>query len=154
MIRLFWLAVAVLTVLMAAIGVFWIQRSFVAVTVNGLSMSPAFETGDRVLIRRGSRGLRKGRVVVVVRPDIETGWGSKPLEDRDVDANRWYIKRAVALSGESFPEQMKKDGVVPAGHILVIGDNPRSVDSKQHGPCPTHQVLGVVVRRLTRSAAV
>ncbi|MCK8435624.1 hypothetical protein G3I77_22145 [Streptomyces sp. D2-8] len=153
MIRLFWLAVAVLTVLMAAIGVCWIQRSFVAVTVNGLSMSPAFETGDRVLIRRGSRGLRKGRVVVVVRPDIETGWGSKPLEDRDVDANRWYIKRAVALSGESFPEQMKKDGVVPAGHILVIGDNPRSVDSKQHGPCPTHQVLGVVVRRLARSTA-
>ncbi|MFG2129554.1 S24/S26 family peptidase [Streptomyces sp. NPDC048751] len=142
-----------MSLLVAAIGVFWIQRSFVAVTVNGLSMSPTFETGDRVLIRRGTRGLRKGRIVVVVRPDIETGWGRKPLVDRDVQVHRWYIKRAVALSGERYPEQVKKDGVVPDGHIMVIGDNPRSVDSKQHGPCPTHQILGVVVRRLARSTA-
>lgn len=151
---MFWWAVAAVPLLVAAIGVLWVKRSFVAVTVNGLSMSPTFATGDRVLIRRGSRGLRKGRVVVVVRPDIETGWGSEPLDDRDVDANRWYIKRAVALSGEPFPEQVEKDGVVPAGHIVVIGDNPRSVDSKQHGPCPRHQVLGVVVRRLARSTGV
>ena len=146
--------VAVASLLMAAAGVLWIQRSFVAVTVKGLSMSPTFETGDRVLVRRGTRGLRKGRVVVVVRPDIETGWGRNPLGDRDVDANRWYIKRAVALSGDRWPENLEKDGVVPAGHVLVIGDHFRSVDSKQHGPCPTHQVLGVVVRRLARSTAV
>ncbi|MDX3312766.1 S24/S26 family peptidase [Streptomyces sp. NPDC054884] len=146
--------VAVLSALLAVAVIFWIQRSFVAVTVNGLSMSPAYKTGDRVLIRRGTRGLHKGRIVVVVRPDIETGWGRNPLVVRDVQAHRWYIKRVVALGGERYPEKLDRDGAVPQGHVMVVGDNPRSVDSKQHGPCPTHQILGIVVRRLPRPADV
>jgi signal peptidase I len=137
----------------AATAALWVQRNFVAVTVNGLSMSPTYDSGDRVLIRRGIRGLRRGQIVVVARPDRETGWDRSPLLSRDVDTTRWYIKRAVALGGDRYPLEVSSEGVVPAGHLVVIGDNPVSVDSKQHGPCPAHQVLGVVVRKLPRRPA-
>ncbi|QTE01323.1 S26 family signal peptidase [Streptomyces cyanogenus] len=151
MVRVLWLmTLAVLGVFAVAMAIFWARRNLVAVTVNGLSMSPTFTTGDRVLVRRGTGGLRRDRIVVVARPDRRNGWGTTPLISRDVDSSRWYIKRAVALGGDRYPSQAPADGVVPAGHLMVIGDNPVSVDSKQHGPCPAHQVLGVVVRRLPR----
>lgn len=182
---------------LAAVGAvgaaaYYVHRTFVAITVDGGSMLPTLKSGDRVLIRRGRTGLKRGQIVVIKEPGIASltnrprwdavkgevvlegavaametaapsveddaeaattpktpGWHGNTPATRDLDASGWYIKRVVALPGDRMPDRVKGFGDrVPAGHIIVIGDHPLSGDSKQHGPCPIHQVLGVVVRRM------
>ncbi|MUL40256.1 hypothetical protein FZ103_03520 [Streptomonospora sp. PA3] len=146
-----------LDVLLAGIGAavpavaasaWWTARHYAAVTVEGESMSPALHTGDRVLIRRGARRAGRGAVVVVVRPRIESGWRNDAPASGGLAGGDWSIKRVAAAAGDPYPESMRRAGTVPEGHIAVLGDNPVSVDSKQHGPCPEERVLGVVIRRL------
>lgn len=109
-------------------------------------MSPALEPGDRVLMRRGVRGLRAGVLVVVARPDEITGWTAGAVLDTDLSVADRFVKRVAAVAGEWYPAAMRRGGVVPHGHVVVLGDHPHSVDSKQYGPCPLDQVLGVEVR--------
>ncbi|MEU4357525.1 S26 family signal peptidase [Streptomyces virginiae] len=131
----------------------WARQSLAAITVSGHSMSPTLTTGDRVLVRLGTRGLHRGRIVVVARPDSDAGWAeAEPIGKRDLAAGRWYIKRATAVAGDAYPFGVGRTDLVPPGHIALIGDNPVSVDSKQYGPCPEHQVLGVMLLRLRRAS--
>lgn len=143
-----WIALGALSLITAIAG--WIRHTFVAITVEGDSMLPALGPGDRVLVRRGSRGVRRHRIIVIASPSPEQGWSRNPPAGRDVDAIDWIIKRVVALEGDPYPPEVNRSGDVPDNHVIVIGDSPYSDDSKQHGPCPTNQILGVVVRRLQR----
>ncbi|MFF5335747.1 S26 family signal peptidase [Streptomyces sp. NPDC013181] len=136
-------AAAAGAVLVAGLGAWWVRRTFVAVTVRGYSMMPTLSPGTRVLIRRGTRGVRKGRIVVVACPEPDTAWRGKAPITGDLTATEWYIKRAVALEGEPF-----RGEPVPAGFLAVVGDNRYSDDSRRFGPCPMDQVLGTVVRTL------
>ncbi|MEU5980129.1 S26 family signal peptidase [Streptomyces sp. NPDC047315] len=126
-----------------AVAAWRVRRCYVAVTVRGPSMEPTLTHGDRVLIRRGARGLRRGDIVVVARPDLETSWRQRPPVSGDLTATEWFIKRAVALAGDPFAGEP-----VPAGHLAAVGDGPYSDDSRNHGACPVDQVLGIVIRRL------
>ncbi|MFE9661960.1 S26 family signal peptidase [Streptomyces sp. NPDC005955] len=140
------LAVAAVTAgTVAAVAAWRVRTGYVAVTVRGGSMLPTLRDGDRVLIRRGARGLRRGDIVVVACPDVDTAWRGKPPVSGDLSATEWYIKRAVALAGDPFQERP-----VPAGELAVVGDSVFSTDSRHFGPCPQDQVLGVVVRTLSR----
>ena len=138
----------------AASAAVWVRRQFVAITVEGMSMSPALYDGEKVLIRRGIRGLQPGRIVVLSRPDPVSGWRHNPPAGRDLDATSWYIKRVVAVGGEPYPKGVSRSGLVPSGHVVVVGDHPHSEDSKQHGPCPIDQILGIQVRKLSVSSPV
>jgi signal peptidase I len=136
----------------AAVVLRWARRTFVVVKVSGFSMAPTFAPGDRVLVRRcHPQAVRTGRVVVVVQPDRQLGWVDAvgPLGERT-----WNIKRVVAVAGEPVPSAVRDapavDGrtAVPAGALVVLGDNPESADSKQYGFCPANALLGVAVRRI------
>ncbi|MFD9717187.1 S26 family signal peptidase [Streptomyces sp. NPDC059076] len=140
---------AVLLCAVAALAAWWVRRRYVAVTVRGASMLPTLSDRDRVLIRRGRRGLRRNDIVVVACPDSMTSWRQRPPVSGDLAATEWFIKRAVALAGDPFGSEP-----VPAGHLAVVGDGVHSDDSRSHGPCPVDQVLGVVVRVLSRAAPV
>ncbi|MFE3519087.1 S26 family signal peptidase [Streptomyces sp. NPDC059166] len=129
------------------VGAAAIRRTFMLISVIGESMSPTYNTGDRVLIRRGSRSIRRGQVVVVIRPAGETGWAKSQELEINAMTRTWSIKRVAAIGGDDYPTQVRGQGKVPAGHILVIGDDPLSIDSKRHGPCPRNQVIGVLVAR-------
>ncbi|WP_345556297.1 S26 family signal peptidase [Streptomonospora halophila] len=135
-------------VLAALAALSWAGRRYAAITVEGHSMRPALESGDRVLIRRGARRAGRGSIVVVVRPRIQSGWTESGPVERRLAGGEWSIKRVVAVAGDPYPEPIDRPGLVPEGHIAVLGDDPVSVDSKHHGPCPRDRVLGVVVRRL------
>ncbi|MFD0555544.1 hypothetical protein FB566_0750 [Stackebrandtia endophytica] len=141
-------------ILAGAASAVWVRRQYVAITVEGMSMSPALYDGEKVLIRRGIRGLQPGRIVVLSRPDPLSGWRHNPPAGRDLDATSWYIKRVVAVGGQPYPENVPHSGVVPSGHVVVVGDHPFSEDSKQHGPCPIDQILGVQVRKLSVTSPV
>jgi signal peptidase I len=115
-----------------------VRQRYLAVRVEGTSMSPTYAPGEVVLVRRGHRGLRVGDVVVVERPPVEAD-GPGPT------GQRWLIKRVAAVGGDPVPAAVTGYGtVVPPGMIVVLGDSPvRGFDSRSVGFLAVERVLGV-----------
>ncbi|MDP9798691.1 signal peptidase I [Catenuloplanes nepalensis] len=148
-------AIAAVTVAILAAaggGLGWARRRLIVVTVVGMSMSPAYRAGDRLLVRRVPvRRLRIGQVVVVRYPD-RAGRRSRRTGDARPE---WIVKRIRALPGDPMPGDVRAasdedDSVVPPGRLVVLGDNAESSDdSRQFGPVPSTEVIGAVLRRLS-----
>jgi nickel-type superoxide dismutase maturation protease len=84
--------------------------------IEGSSMEPTFQAGDRLTALRRWRRVRVGDVVVLRDPR---------------DHQRWIIKRCVAKVGPS---------------IDVRGDNPAaSTDSREFGPVRDRDVIYLVL---------
>lgn len=90
------------------------------VVVDGRSMVPAFEPGDRLLVVR-----------------LPRWW---PVQPGDV----------VAFADPRAPDRMlvKRVGETGDGRVTVVGDNlAESTDSRQFGPVDRHEVWGRVCYR-------
>jgi signal peptidase I len=148
-------AVAVAVLLVAVL-----RRRLVVVDVDGISMLPTIEPGDRVIVRRASIDmLRRGQLVVVERPRREGGWVWPPLAKRIVE-REWMIKRVAALPGDAVPPDVAVQApklagpAVPPGCLLLLGDNAEaSVDSRDIGYVPAERLLGIVLRGWRRVPA-
>lgn len=114
-------------------GLFLSSRAvFTTATVVGSSMSPALRDGQRLLIVYARwRHVRLGDVIVFTNP-------------RKHAEPPYLIKRVVAKSGEVSPFD---HALVPPHHVIVRGDNPVSLDSRQLGPINECDILGVCVRQ-------
>lgn len=135
----------------AVLAVCWAgaARRLLVVTVRGTSMAPTHHHGDRLLVRR-TRTVRRGQVVVALRPRSPAVW----REDRH---SPLIVKRVAAMPGEpvpfgSVPRLAKgREARVPTGCVVLLGDNAAaSVDSRQLGFFPLGDVLGVVSWSLPR----
>lgn len=119
--------------------------------VDGTSMLPTFQNGDRLVVNRLIYRLtdpEPGEVVVL------HGQGGADL-----------LKRVVAIEGQRVrvedgvvfvdgvpleepylaepPAQPLDELVVPEGHVFVMGDNRnRSHDSRAFGPVPVSEIVG------------
>ncbi|MEV0145236.1 MULTISPECIES: S26 family signal peptidase [unclassified Nonomuraea] len=139
--------VAVLGLAVALAVVVGVRRRYLVVTVHGESMLPTYQPGERVLVRRARAGsLRTGQVVVLSELVPAGRAGLRP---------RWIIKRVAALPGDPIPRDTVPalrvaPGIrVPAGHLVVLGDNPdRSHDSRHSGYLTTDRLYGVVLRSI------
>lgn len=141
---------AVAVPVLAAAAVVLAVRGLVAVTVHGVSMEPTYSDGDRVLVWRRRR-VRVGQVVVLRFPSNRGRHLADPPTPPD-----WLIKRVVAVAGQPAlrGQVAGPAGPVPAGHLVVHGDNAAdSVDSRQLGFIPVERILGTVVRVLPRRPA-
>jgi signal peptidase I len=150
---------AAATALSLILVVIWVLgRRLVAVTVRGISMEPAFQDGDRVLVRRG-RTPSSGQVVVAEHPGLGHGWHRPPVGPAAgagaIAGRTWMIKRVAAVPGEPVPRDRVPvladvpEERVPPGKLVLLGDNSAaSSDSRQRGYFPAERVLGVVVRPL------
>ncbi|MEV4114613.1 S26 family signal peptidase [Nonomuraea sp. NPDC049695] len=139
-------------VLVTATAALVARRRYVVVTVNGTSMAPTLSDGDRVLVRRRRLDQVSKGDVVVLEPPLDPAGKILPGPP-GTDGRHWNIKRAVALPGDPVPPEV--DGSVdrvPAGSLVVYGDNPHSVDSRQRGFFAGDRLLGVALRRLGGSA--
>jgi len=121
----------------AAATLLLLRRSFELVDVQGSSMEPTLRDGDRVLVRR-TTVFHRGDVVVIPVPD-----GPSAPED----APPWLVKRVSGVAGDPAADGCP---AVPPGHLAVLGDNPRSLDSRTFGTVPSHTALGVAIRRMSR----
>ncbi|MEU8241803.1 S26 family signal peptidase [Actinoplanes missouriensis] len=118
-----------------------LARRYFVITVVGDSMSPTMANGQRWLARR-TRGRipPPGALLVFANPPDTVGAGPPYL-----------VKRAVAVPGDPVPADVAARvgaGRVPAGQVVVRGDNPRSRDSRHFGYVPADAVLGVAERPL------
>jgi signal peptidase I len=112
------------------------RSRFVLVKVRGHSMLPTYRDGQRLLVRRTrGRALRPGEVAVFAAPEPVRGSGTPD----------WLVKRVAAVAGDPMPLEITGVGsLVPHGHYVVRGDNPRSLDSRHFGCLAQGSVLGVV----------
>jgi signal peptidase I len=135
---------------------------FFLVQVNGMSMMPDLEDGERVLtLRHWPPGWwRKGQVVVWELPQHSI---SMPVFH--MSNNALYIKRILGLPGDVVilpPPELpgvsgqavsRRDGQnpqiweIPPGYCFVKGDSP-GLDSTILGPIPFQCVRGVVITKL------
>lgn len=113
-------------------------RWWTAVTVCGHSMAPTLHDRQRLLARRLRRPPRRGEVVVFAVPSTMTDEGDPP----------YRVKRVAAIGGDPVPgwlaETMPGVARVPAGQVVVVGDNPHSQDSRHLGLVAVGDVIGVV----------
>ncbi|MEU8113259.1 signal peptidase I [Micromonospora sp. NPDC048947] len=148
----------------------WARAGWVLVTVDGWSMVPTIDPGDRVLVRRVPHSkVLVGQVVVAEKP-IDGEWSTSPLTvgSPPPAGRRWIVKRAVAGPGDPMPpgvrlkrddgtgsvhppEAAEGDGArVPPGHFVLLGDNRQdSLDSRVFGVVPGDRILGPVRRALS-----
>ncbi|MBC9711003.1 hypothetical protein H9Y04_00240 [Streptomyces sp. TRM66268-LWL] len=127
-----------------------LRGRLVAVTVRGYSMAPTLMPGDRILMLRGLRRIASGRMAVVTAPHPEHGW-QPPAGEAPAS---WYVKNIVAVAGEPVPDWAHRcpGPRVPPRMLVLLGERPGSMDSKQWGYCPEDQVIGTVLLRLRTAA--
>jgi phage repressor protein C with HTH and peptisase S24 domain len=108
---------------LVALALLAARRALVVVRISGPSMLPTFKHGDAVLaVKRGlSKRLRPGDIVVCRLPPGVRGPDSL------------VIKRIRELDGDA---------------VFLVGDGPRSYDSRQFGPIAAAYVVGRVVAHL------
>jgi signal peptidase I len=130
--------------MVAALGAFvgwWIRRGLLVVTVHGVSMSPTYRQGDRLLVRRRRLDrVRRGDVIVLHKTHAA-------MMDADL-----IVKRVAATSGDPVPVGIPvADLTVPVGRLVVLGDNPSaSYDSRRAGYFDTSTMIGIVLREMNR----
>lgn len=123
------------------------RRALVLVEVEGQSMAPTLSTGDHVLVLRMqfSRPVRPGDVVAARMPDSYIF----PFPASAPHRCNWVVKRVAAIENEELPPGLgQADTRVPAKHVFLLGDAPRSYDSKHWGPIPSTEVLGRAIWRI------
>ncbi|MBT2500069.1 S24/S26 family peptidase [Agromyces sp. ISL-38] len=128
--------------------VFLGRRSYLLVTVRGMSMAPTLHDGDRILVRRRYRKPLEPGDIVLVRLPKDYRY-SQQLAD-GVSPDRLLVKRVAATGGQNLPHNIPIAGSdgnrVPDGTLVLLGDNPRSEDSREWGCVPAQHVGGIVVR--------
>ncbi|EXX85408.1 signal peptidase I [Paenibacillus darwinianus] len=143
---------------------------FAPFIVDGPSMQPNFETGERLIVNKilyDIRAPKRGEVVVFYVAEEKRDFikrvigvpGDKiRLEGDDLYINgvrmeEPYIKEAIANArkqgqlynqrGENFPNGFVTEDTVPEGMILAFGDNrSNSKDSRIIGFMPYDRIIG------------
>lgn len=136
--------------------------------VDGPSMQPNFHTGERVIVNEilyDIRSPQRGEVIVFHVPSEGRDFikrvigiaGDTVKVEGDVvtvngePVNETYIQGAidnahnnnVLYNNKNFPNEDFADGIVPEGHVFVMGDNRSdSTDSRMIGYVPLGDIVG------------
>lgn len=133
--------IVIAVVAVAAVIVASVRRRWLVVTVEGNSMAPTLQHGQRLVAARLMRSTAPctGQIIVF---EVERRFGHGDLMHR--------VKRVAAIAGDPVPAWVRQalgataESRVPPGHVVVAGDNPRSQDSRQLGYVPVRAIVAVV----------
>ena len=149
------IAAAVVVIAALSAAVIRVRRTIVAITVEGMSMSPVYVDGDRVLVsRRIAAPVARNQVVVLEPPHPSSGWSDPPtiwptfasqLVHQAGSRGGW---RSCSRDRPGSPRPVRRRDRRSGRSLVVLGEHPRSEDSKQWGCLQADRVLGVVLRKL------
>lgn len=119
--------------LVVALSVFALLFSFVVriVAVDGSSMLPSFENGDRLLLSVMDNTFARGDVVVVdrytddplIKRVIAVGGDTISIDgDGRVHINGKYVYEGY-IQGETVLRDFSGEVKVPQGYLFIMGDN-------------------------------
>lgn len=119
--------------LVVALSVFALLFSFVVriVAVDGSSMLPSFENGDRLLLSVMDNTFARGDVVVVdrytddplIKRVIAVGGDTISIDgDGRVRINGKYVYEGY-IQGETVLRDFSGEVKVPQGYLFIMGDN-------------------------------
>lgn len=133
--------------------------------INGASMEPNFHNGEYILTNKVLYKLRepeRGDVVIFKSPknkDVDyikrviglpgdtVGLKGNALYVNDQRVEEPYLTPDIAIFGGSYLQE-GQEIVVPPGRYFVAGDNrPHSSDSREFGPVPKEDFIGVAFLR-------
>jgi signal peptidase I len=136
--------------------------------VNGVSMSPTFASGDRVLVFLPAQVEHTDIAILHITPQTTSHFTEEYMIKRiiglpgdEVTTDGTFIYRnGMALTEEYITSQSAyrfscfqagNCSVVPEGFVFVLGDNrAQSVDSRSYGVVPLTQVEGRVIVNLSQ----
>lgn len=161
-----WLKAIVIAVVLVLL-IRWLF--FAPFIVDGPSMQPNFHTGERIIVNKiiyDIRAPKHGEVVVFhvpsegrdfikrvigvpgdtvkVEGDTVTVNG-KAIEEPYIQdiLNEKHSNNQLYNTEANFPNDFVPEGVVPEGHIFVLGDNrSNSTDSRRIGFVPYGDIIG------------
>ena len=160
-----WVEVIVTSVVFVTILLTFVAR---IITVDGSSMSPTYENGDRVLVTGLAGPAEQGDVVVLVNVleepiikrvvatggqtvDFDESLGELVVDGQPVAGETYHIDNGIT-SVPDFPgEVLEFPQTVPEGCVFVLGDNRmNSKDSRftEVGMVDRRNILGKVVFNL------
>ncbi|UHA72809.1 signal peptidase I [Paenibacillus sp. 481] len=134
--------------------------AYAQILVNQDSMNQTYEEGDRLLENKWVYKLNEPERgdVVIIEPDFS---GERLIKrvvavagDRfDIRDGQLYINDKVVEEphalGNTMPKGMSIPTLVPAGHVIVLGDNrENSKDSRDLGFVPNDSLEGKVEAKL------
>jgi signal peptidase I len=124
-------------------------------------MWPTLASGDRLLVRRGKRGVAKGRIVVLWRDAVDTLPSDAPgvvaAKVRDERGRSLVVKRVAATPGDAVPKSVRAMvgvDVTPEGALVVLGDNTVSADSRDWGFVSIDALEGVAILSLSLAGSL
>lgn len=123
------------TLLIAAAAVLsftvYFQLNFQNGHIQGDSMSPTMNHGDRMVSQRWGKPIANGTIVVLTLPDHQ----------------HQLVKRVAGLPGQTVAKPLADQPTrLGPGQYWVIGDNmPISKDSRHFGPVTKENINGVVI---------
>jgi signal peptidase I len=133
--------------------------------INGASMEPTFFNGEYILTNKVAYKLReaeRGDVVIFKSPrNKEIDYIKRviglPGDIVRLEANSIYVNAQkidepylnpdITIFGGSYLQE-GQEVIVPPGSYFVLGDNrPHSSDSREFGPIPLEDIIGVAFLR-------
>lgn len=134
------LAAAAGVLVASAVIVLWLRRRYIVITVTGVSMEPAYRSGDRVLVRRAPlASVRRGQAVLLAGTLAEM-WPEMAAPSPD-GAARPPSRRSPRTSAvpAAVPAAVREPAEEPFRMVkratAVPGDPiPRDVPSLRHVP--------------------
>jgi signal peptidase I len=110
------------------------KRRLATATVDGSSMQPTLNHGDRLLVLRSPPArISRGSLMVARPPTIPPAWQAAQTAAYSL-LPPWVVKRIASMSGDLLAARAAFSDhqvLVPTGHVYLLGDSAPSVDSRQ-----------------------
>lgn len=152
------------TVLLAVI-IYILVSIFVKVgRIDGQSMMPTYENGNRVIISRKFFDLEKDDIIAFKYTDMDDEYFEKTYKAESHYDRSLHIKRIIGMPGDHVvikddtlivnDKEISKatvhlenqDYILPKDKYFVQGDNINdSYDSRMHGPISKEDVYGEII---------
>lgn len=134
------------------------------------AMSPLLRDGDKVLVNRGNKNLRRFDVVIFKNGNSKEirriiGFSGESVkynedvlqvDDDTIDEKFIFDKlQDYGSMGKIFTQSAQAEngfvvGNIPEGYLLLLGDNrPNSTDSRHYGMVRVDRIIGKVIYKLS-----